>query len=45
MKRYKAEILSIGEWRWYEAESLDRAVELAEEEFGADDVGRVMTDR
>lgn len=45
MKTYKAEILSINEWRWYKAPSLTVAVQLAEEEFGEEDVGRVMEER
>lgn len=42
LKRYKAEIISIGEWRWYEAPSISHAVEMAAEEFGVEDIGRVI---
>lgn len=45
LKRYKAEILSINEWRWYDAPSISRAVEMAAEEFGVDDIGRVVEKR
>lgn len=42
MKTYKAEILSIGEWRWYKASDIGAAQVLAEEEFGEDDIGRII---
>lgn len=45
MKTYKAEILSINEWRWYEAANLLTACQMAIEEFGEDDVGRVVEAR
>lgn len=44
-KWYRAEILDIGEFREYRAPSVDVAAELAEEEFGADNVGRVTEKR
>ncbi|WP_196775052.1 hypothetical protein [Pseudomonas tolaasii] len=44
-KWYRAEILSIGEFREYRAESVDAAAELAAEEFGEDDIGRVTEKR
>ncbi|ABW23107.1 hypothetical protein SPCB_031 [Pseudomonas phage vB_PaeP_SPCB] len=44
-KWYRAEIISIGEWREYRAATLEQAVTLAEEEFGADDIGRVIEKR
>lgn len=44
-KWYRAEILSIGEFREYRASSVDVAAELAAEEFGEDDVGRVTEKR
>lgn len=42
---YRAEILSIGEYREYRAASVDIAAELAAEEFGEDDIGRVTQKR
>ena len=44
-KWYRAEILSIGEFREYRASSVDVAAELAAEEFGEDDIGRVTEKR
>ncbi|CAK25961.1 hypothetical protein [Pseudomonas phage LKD16] len=44
-KWYRAEIISIGEWREYRAATLEQAATLAEEEFGADDIGRVIEKR
>lgn len=42
---YRAEILSIGEFREYRAASVEIAAELAAEEFGEDDIGRVVQRR
>lgn len=44
-KWFRAEILSIGEFREYRASSVDVAAELAAEEFGEDDIGRVTEKR
>lgn len=44
-KWYRAEILSIGEFREYRAASVELAAELAAEEFGEDDIGRVTQKR
>lgn len=44
-KWYRAEILSIGEYREYRAASVELAAELAAEEFGEDDIGRVTQKR
>ena len=44
-KWYRAEILSIGEFRSYRAASVEIAAELAAEEFGEDDIGRVTEKR
>ncbi|WVX90871.1 hypothetical protein [Pseudomonas phage PJNP013] len=45
LRWYRAEVLSIGEWREYRAITLEQAATLAEEEFGADDIGRVIEKR
>lgn len=45
MKWYRAEVLSISEFREYRAESVEQAAELAAEEFGEDDIGRVTEKR
>lgn len=45
MKWYRAEVLSISEFREYRAESVEQAADLAAEEFGADDIGRVTEKR
>lgn len=45
MKTYKAEILSINEWRWYKAADIGEAQVMAEEEFGEDDIGRIIEER
>lgn len=40
-KKYKAEILSLSEERYYWALCVEDAADLAAEEFGMDDIGRV----
>lgn len=42
---YRAEVLSISEFREYRAGSVDEAAQLAAEEFGEDDIGRVTEKR
>lgn len=42
LKTFKAEILDINELRTYYADTVDDAARLAEEEFGEDNVGRVL---
>lgn len=42
MKTYKAEILSINEWRWYKGRRLEEALHRAIAEFGEDDIGRFV---
>jgi hypothetical protein len=44
-KWYRAEVLSINEFREYRAASVELAAELAAEEFGEDDIGRVTEKR
>lgn len=41
MRKYRAEVLSLNEVRHYYAASVDEAAELAAEEFGEEDIGRV----
>lgn len=45
LKAFNAEILDINELRVYYAKTVDEAAELAEEEFGEDNVGRVYPKR
>lgn len=45
MKTYRAEIISLNEWREYTAADIEAACELAAEEFGEDDIGRVTEKR
>ncbi|AZS49139.1 hypothetical protein HOV25_gp06 [Pseudomonas phage RLP] len=42
---FRAEIISIGEWREYRAMTLEEAAGMAEAEFGQDDIGRVIERR
>jgi hypothetical protein len=42
---FRAEIISISEFREYRAGSVDEAAVLAAEEFGEDDIGRVTQKR
>lgn len=42
---YRAEVLSINEFREYRAGSLEEAAVLAAEEFGEDDIGRITEKR
>lgn len=44
-KWYRAEVLSLGEFREYRAASVEIAAELAAEEFGEDDIGRITEKR
>lgn len=41
MRKYRAEVLSLNEVRHYYADTVDEAAELAAEEFGEEDIGRV----
>lgn len=41
MREYRVEILSEGKWVKYTAGCIEDAYELAAEEFGDDDIGRV----
>ncbi|AVX47638.1 hypothetical protein C5022_000035 [Pseudomonas phage vB_PaeP_130_113] len=48
MRWYRAEVLGLGrdiEWREYRAPTLEAAATLAEEEFGAENIGRVIERR
>lgn len=44
-KWYRAEVLSIGEFREYRARTVEAAADMAAEEFGEDDIGRVTEKR
>lgn len=44
-KWYRAEVLSISEFREYRARSVEAAADMAAEEFGEDDIGRVTEKR
>jgi hypothetical protein len=41
-KWFKAEILSLGEWRQYVGRRIEDALHRAIAEFGEDDIGRVI---
>ncbi|AFR52568.1 hypothetical protein [Pseudomonas phage PAXYB1] len=48
LRWYRAEVLGLGrdvEWREYRAATLEQAATLAEEEFGAENIGRVIEKR